>query len=71
MKVKILNIIDDKTFKGIATTSKKHPRYGKYITSHKKYLVDSQGKTVTVGDEVEIVGSRPISKTKRWALKVN
>jgi len=44
MKVKILNIIDDKTFKGIATTSKKHPRYGKYITTHKKYLVDSQGQ---------------------------
>jgi small subunit ribosomal protein S17 len=71
MKVTVLNIIDEKTFKALSTTYKKHPRYGKYITSHKKYLVDSQGKSVTVGDEVEIVGSRPISKTKRWALKVN
>jgi small subunit ribosomal protein S17 len=71
MKVKILNIIDDKTFKGIATTSKKHPRYGKYITTHKKYLVDSQGQKVNVGDEVEIISSRPISKRKKWALKVN
>ena len=71
MKVTVLNIIDEKTFKALSTAYKKHPRYGKYITVHKKYLVDSQGKTVTVGDEVEIVGSRPISKTKRWALKVN
>jgi small subunit ribosomal protein S17 len=71
MKVTVLNIIDEKTFKALSTIYKKHPRYGKYITSHKKYLVDSQGKIVTVGDEVEIVGSRPISKTKRWALKVN
>jgi small subunit ribosomal protein S17 len=71
MKVTVLNIIDEKTFKALSTTYKKHPRYGKYTTSHKKYLVDSQGTTLTVGDEVEIVGSRPISKTKRWALKVN
>ena len=71
MKVTVLNIIDEKTFKALSTTYKKHPRYGKYITVHKKYLVDSQGKKVNVGDEVEIVGSRPLSKTKRWALKVN
>ncbi len=70
MKVKVLNIIDDKTFKGVATIFKKHPRYGKYITTHKKYLVDSQGKSINVGDEVEIVSSKPISKRKKWALKV-
>ncbi len=70
MKVKVLNIIDANTFKGISTAYKKHPKYGKFITVHKKYLVDSQGKTVNVGDEVEIIGSRPLSKRKRWALKV-
>jgi small subunit ribosomal protein S17 len=68
MKVKVLNIIDDKTFKAISTVLKKHPKYGKYITMHKKYLVDSAGKKVNVGDEVEIVSTRPISKLKRWAL---
>ena len=71
MKVTVLNIIDDKTFKGLSTTLKKHPRYGKYVTVHKKYLVDSQGQKVTVGQEVEIISSRPISKRKRWALKTN
>jgi len=71
MKVTVLNIIDEKTFKVLSTTSKKHPRYGKYITVHQKYLVDSRGKKVNVGDEVEIVSSRPLSKTKRWTIKVN
>ena len=71
MKVTVLNIIDEKTFKGLSTTLRKHPQYGKYVTVHKKYLVHSAGKTVKVGDEVEIVSSRPISKRKRWALKVN
>lgn len=71
MKVKITNIIDSKTFKAVSTTYKKHLRYGKYVTEHKKYLVDSQGQKVNIGDEVEIISSRPISKTKRWALKIN
>ena len=71
MKVTVLNIIDEKTFKALSTAYKKHPRYGKYITVHKKYLVDSQGKKVEVGQEVEIISSRPISKRKRWALKIN
>ena len=70
MKVTVLNIIDGKTFKAISTTYKKHEQYGKYITVHKKYLVDSQGKKVEVGQEVEIVASKPLSKRKRWALKV-
>ncbi len=69
MKVTVLNIIDDKTFKAISTSSKKHEKYGKYVTVHKKYLVDSAGKKVNVGDVVEIVSTRPISKLKRWALK--
>lgn len=71
MKVTVLNIIDEKTFKALSTSLKKHPRYGKYVTVHKKYLVDSTGSSVKVGDEVEIVGSRPLSKRKHWALKVN
>ncbi len=70
MKVTVTNIIDEKTFKGLSTSYKKHAVYGKYITVHKKYLVDSQGKKVNVGEEVEIVSSRPLSKRKRWALKV-
>jgi len=69
MKVTVLNIIDEKTFKALSTTYKKHPRYGKFITVHEKYLVDSQGKKVNVGEEVEIVSCRPLSKRKRWALK--
>ncbi len=70
MKVTVLNIIDNKTFKAVSTSYKKHAQYGKYITTHKKYLVDSGGNKVEVGQEVEIQASRPISKRKRWALKV-
>ena len=68
MKVTVLNIIDEKTFKALSTTYKKHPRYGKYITVHKNYLVESLGKEVSIGDEIEMKSSRPISKLKKWVL---
>jgi len=69
MKVKILNIIDHNTFKVIATLYKAHKKYGKYLTSHKKYLVHCvDSKNLNIGDEVIISQTRPISKCKRWVL---
>jgi len=70
MKVKILNIIDSKTFKAIATIYKAHKKYGKYLTSHKKYLVHYEGeKALNIGEEVLISQTKPISKNKRWIFK--
>jgi len=71
MKVKVLKIIDEKTFKGVATTYKRHPKYGKIVTTHKNFLISYNGQKLEIGQEVEIVASKPISKMKKWALKVN
>ena len=69
MKVKILNVIDNKTFKAEATLYKAHKKYGKYLTSHKKYLVHYKSeKELNIGEEVIIKETRPISKNKRWIL---
>ncbi len=46
----------------------KHPKYGKFIRKHKKYTAHDEEQVAHVGDIVEIVQSRPISKTKRWRL---
>lgn len=70
MKAKIVNIIDNKTVKVVSTTYKKHERYGKYITVNKKYLVDTNNVSVELGQEVEIINSRPISKRKKWKIKI-
>ena len=69
MIVKVLNIIDSKTFKAEKVTYKKHKKYKKYITFTKKYLVHFDGQNITIGDEVNILETRPISKKKRWKLK--
>lgn len=70
MKVKILNIIDSKTFKAVVESYKPHPKYGKFLTTYKKYLVHNEsGKKLNVGDEVSIKECRPISKNKTWVLE--
>ncbi len=47
----------------------KHPKYKKYVTRSKKFLVHDPGNTAQVGDVVTIVAVKPISKLKRFALK--
>lgn len=69
MKVKVLNIIDEKTFKAESTTLKKHHKYGKYVSVYKKYLVHSDQVKVNIGQVVEIINCRPISKMKKWSIK--
>ena len=46
----------------------RHPKYGKYIKRRTKLAVHDEQNQSGVGDLVEIVESRPYSKTKRWRL---
>lgn len=46
----------------------KHPLYGKFIKRRTKIQVHDQASQAKVGDLVEVVPCRPISKTKRWRL---
>jgi len=45
-----------------------HPVYGKVVRRFKKYHCDDAKNECKVGDTVEIVECRPISKTKRWRV---
>jgi small subunit ribosomal protein S17 len=46
----------------------KHPKYKKFQTLTKKYLVHAPDHTLEVGAPVTIVACRPISKLKRFKL---
>lgn len=46
----------------------KNAKYKKYLTRSKKYLAHDPGNTVSVGDTVTIVATRPISKLKSFAI---
>ena len=46
----------------------RHPKYGKYIKSRTICYVHDEANESHLGDTVEIIESRPLSKTKRWQL---
>jgi len=46
----------------------KHPQYGKYIKHRTKLSVHDELNQAGVGDLVEVIESRPYSKTKSWRL---
>ena len=45
----------------------KHPLYGKYVKRSTKLHVHTEG-VLAEGDSVEILETRPISKTKSWTV---
>jgi small subunit ribosomal protein S17 len=46
----------------------RHPKYGKYLRRRTILHVHDEKNEGKVGDVVEIVECRPISKTKSWRL---
>ncbi len=46
----------------------KHPLYGKYMRRRTKLAVHDANGEAKVGDTVDILPCRPMSKTKSWRL---
>ncbi len=46
----------------------KHPMYGKFVLNTKKYVAHDENNDCNVGDNVRIMETRPLSKSKRWRL---
>jgi small subunit ribosomal protein S17 len=59
----------DKTVVVAVKRTTRHPLYKKVIKITKKYKVHDETNAIPVGALVQIVESRPISKTKRWAVE--
>ena len=47
----------------------RHGLYGKTERRTSKFMVHDEENAAKVGDTVEIVETRPLSRRKRWALK--
>jgi len=56
----------DKTVTVLVERKIKHPLYGKFITRSKKYHVHDDNNQFSIGDIVQIVECRPLSRTKSW-----
>jgi small subunit ribosomal protein S17 len=58
----------DKTVTVLVERRVKHPLYGKYIVKSNKYHAHDETNALNEGDIVEIAESRPLSRTKTWAV---
>ncbi len=71
-KVTLTGVVDSisghKTVRVVTNRLTKHPLYGKYVRRRKRMLVHDAREEAHVGDMVELVLSRPISKSKSWRL---
>ena len=70
-KEKIGIVVSDKMMKTriVAVSDRKmHKRYGKVITRTRRYAVHDKDFNATIGDQVRITETRPISKTVNWIL---
>ncbi|HYO45129.1 MAG TPA: 30S ribosomal protein S17 [Gemmatimonadota bacterium] len=64
-------VVSDKMQKSIVVTIErlvKHPLYGKRIKRTSRYTAHDENNECKEGDLVEIMETRPLSKTKRWRV---
>ena len=64
-------VVSDKMDKTVVVSVSrfiKHPLYGKFYKVSKKYKAHSEDNKHKVGDNVEIVETRPISKDKHFKV---
>ncbi|MCC6520753.1 30S ribosomal protein S17 [Candidatus Nomurabacteria bacterium] len=70
---KVLNgvVVSDKMDKTVVvsvTRFVKHPKYQKFVKISKKYKAHDENNAHKVGDIIEIVESRPLSKDKHFTV---
>ena len=47
----------------------KDPRYKKYVRRHARFMAHDEENGCGIGDRVQIIEHRPLSKRKRWKVQ--
>ena len=70
-KTRLCVVVSDKMDKTITIAVKyrvRHPLYGKIMNRTTKIKAHDENNEAGVGDTVQIMETRPLSKMKRWRL---
>ncbi|NBD21634.1 30S ribosomal protein S17 [Aquabacterium fontiphilum] len=65
---KVVSDARDKTVTVLVERRVKHELYGKIVAKSAKYHAHDEKNEFKLGDVVEIVESRPLSRTKNWVV---
>jgi len=58
----------DKTVVVEVERRQRHRLYGKVITARKRYKAHDADNACQIGDKVQMIESRPLSREKRWVV---
>ena len=65
---KVIKKSGDKTVSVLVTRQTTHPIYKKIIRVSKKYSVHDIDNSISVGENVKIQETKPLSKNKSWEI---
>jgi small subunit ribosomal protein S17 len=71
VKERVGVVVSDKMDKTVVVAIESrtaHPKYGKIVVRTKRYKAHDEENKCKAGDQVRIQETRPLSKTKRWAV---
>jgi len=68
LKGKVVKNKNEKTIIVDVESTYMHKKYKKFLKKNKKFAVHDENKSSKIGDIVQIVESKPISKTKKFIL---
>ncbi len=57
-----------KTRTVVVASKTMHPKYGKFVSHRTTLQIHDEHNESHIGDTVEVMQCRPMSKTKRWKL---
>ncbi len=70
-KTRVGMVVSDKMDKTVVVAiadNVKHPTYGKIIKRTTKIHAHDEANECGIGDKVQVMETRPLSKTKRWRI---
>jgi small subunit ribosomal protein S17 len=71
VKERVGLVVSDKMDKTVVVAVENraaHPKYGKIVVRTKRYKAHDEDNKCKIGDRVRIQETRPLSRTKRWAV---
>ncbi|MBI5638372.1 MAG: 30S ribosomal protein S17 [Nitrospinae bacterium] len=70
-KLRVGEVVSNKMDKTVVVKVERkmlHPVFKKFVKRTKKFVAHDEGDKCQIGDTVEIMETKPLSKTKRWKV---
>ncbi|MCE5250601.1 30S ribosomal protein S17 [bacterium] len=65
---RVTSDVREKTITVTVERTYRHPVYGRVVKTKKKFMAHDEKNEAKSGDLVEVMETRPLSKTKHWRL---